>query len=81
MSGYHNPEYDKLADASARAMDSGERQKLIREMQRIIMRDVPYLPLYNPKLVEAVREDRIKGWVPMLEGIGNAWSFCTISPN
>jgi ABC-type transport system substrate-binding protein len=81
MSGYKNPEYDKLADASAREMDPDERRKLILEMQRIIMRDIPYLPLYNPHLVEAVREDKIKGWVPMLEGIGNTWSFCTIGPN
>ncbi|MBW1817138.1 MAG: DUF4338 domain-containing protein [Deltaproteobacteria bacterium] len=39
-------------------------------MQQIIMRDLPYLPLYNPKPAEAVRVDRYTGWVQMLGGIG-----------
>ncbi len=80
MSGYHNPRYDDLADKSARTMDPEERQDLIWEMQRILMRDVPYLPLYNPHLIEAVRTDDFEGWVPMLEGIGNTWSFCNLKP-
>jgi ABC-type transport system substrate-binding protein len=80
MSGYHNPRYDDLADKSARTMDPEKRQDLIWEMQRILMRDVPYLPLYNPHLIEAVRTDDFEGWVPMLEGIGNTWSFCNLRP-
>jgi len=47
-------------------------------MQRIIVRDTPYLPLYSPKLVEAVRKDKFIGWVETLGGIGNTWSFCQI---
>jgi peptide/nickel transport system substrate-binding protein len=80
MSGYRNPEFDSIADASSRAMDTGKRKALIWEMQRIIMRDIPYIPLYNPRLIEAVRTDKFQGWVEMLEGIGNTWSFCRIKP-
>ncbi len=80
MSGYNNPEYDRKADQSSRAMDREERRELILELQRILMRDVPYIPLYNPNLIETVRTDRFEGWVPMLEGIGNTWSFCTLKP-
>ena len=79
-SGYKNPEFDRMADQSARAMDPGKRQKLIWEMQKIILRDVPYLPLYNPNLIEAARKDKFTGWVEMLEGIGNIWSFCQLRP-
>jgi peptide/nickel transport system substrate-binding protein len=78
MSGYRNPVYDALADASRAAMDPGRRQKLIRQMQEILLKDVPYFPLYNPALIEAVRKDRFKGWVEMLGGIGNIWSFCEL---
>jgi peptide/nickel transport system substrate-binding protein len=78
--GYHNPEFDRIADASADAMDLNERQELIWDMQRIIMEDLPWIPLYSPKLAEAVREDRFTGWVQMVGGIGNRWSFCTIKP-
>lgn len=80
MSGYNNPEFDKIADESARTMDRDKRQTLIWEMQKIIMRDVPYLPLYNPNLIEAVHKGRFTGWVQMLGGIGNLWTFCELKP-
>ncbi|HIJ20752.1 MAG TPA: ABC transporter substrate-binding protein, partial [Deltaproteobacteria bacterium] len=80
MSGYDNPEFDKIANESASAMNMDERRKLIWEMQKIIMRDVPYLPLYNPKLIEAVRKGTFSGWVQMLGGVGNMWSFCQLKP-
>jgi peptide/nickel transport system substrate-binding protein len=80
MSGYNNPEFDKIADESARTMDRDKRQALIWEMQKIIMRDVPYLPLYNPSLIEAVHKGRFAGWVQMLGGIGNLWTFCELKP-
>ena len=79
-SGFRNPDFDRIADESAGAMDPNKRQELIWEMQKIISSDVPVVPLYNPKLIEAVRTDRFKGWVEMLNGIGNIWSFCQLQP-
>jgi hypothetical protein len=49
-------------------------------MQHILMRDLPYLPLYNPLMVLGVRKDRFRGWVEMTGGIGNLWSLCHIKP-
>jgi peptide/nickel transport system substrate-binding protein len=80
MSGYRNPEFDRIAEASTSVMEEEKRRELIWQMQRMIIRDIPYLPLYSPKLVEAVRKDKFTGWVPMLGGIGNTWSFCQIRP-
>jgi ABC-type transport system substrate-binding protein len=80
MSGYNNPEFEKIADRSAATMNKDERRKLIWEMQMILMRDIPYIPLYNPSLVEAVRKGDFTGWVQMLNGIGNLWSFCQLKP-
>ncbi|CAB5103189.1 Oligopeptide ABC transporter, periplasmic oligopeptide-binding protein OppA (TC 3.A.1.5.1) [Olavius algarvensis associated proteobacterium Delta 3] len=80
MSGYRNPEFDKLATESSQAMDREERQALVRKMQEIVLRDVPYYPIYDPLLIEAVRTDRFTGWVEMLEGIGNIWSFTQLKP-
>lgn len=76
--GYRNSEFDRLANESAKAMDPAERQKIIWDMQKIIAADVPYIPLYNPSLIEAVRKDKFTGWITMLEGIGNIWSFCQL---
>ncbi len=78
ISGYHNPEFDRLATAAQREMDVQKRRKLVFAMQAIIAADVPYLPLYLPTLNEAVRTDRFTGWMPMLDGIGNRWSFCLL---
>ena len=80
MSGYNNPQFDKIANQSAKTMNRDERRKLIWEMQKIIMGDVPYMPLYNPKLIEAARKGKFTGWVQMLGGIGNLWSFCQLKP-
>ena len=80
MSGYHNPEFDRLADRSRSEMDPEKRRELVIQMQMLIARDLPYIPLYKPSVVEAVRADRFEGWVPMLEGIGNIWSLCTVKP-
>ena len=80
MSGYRNPDYDQLADRSSSEMDPGRRQRLVMEMQGLIARDLPYIPIYKPSVVEAVRSDRFDGWVEMLEGIGNIWSLCLVKP-
>lgn len=80
MSGYRNPRFDQVADASDRAVDRNERRRLVWEMQKILLEDIPYIPLYRPHLVEAVRKGRFSGWVNMLEGIGNTWSFCELKP-
>jgi ABC-type transport system substrate-binding protein len=80
MSGYKNPYYDRISDESAGAMNIERRKKLVWNMQNIILRDVPYYPLYNPKMIEGVRKDRFRGWVEMLGGIGNMWSFSQIRP-
>jgi ABC-type transport system substrate-binding protein len=80
MCGYSNHEFDRISENSSRAMDIGQRKKFVFQMQQILAEDLPYLPLYNPKLVEAVNSDRFSGWVEMLGGIGNIWSFCQIKP-
>ncbi len=80
QSGYRNPEFDRLADAAAETLDREKRRAMVWEMQKIIARDIPYLPLYNPTQLEAVRTDKFTGWVPMLEGIGSIWSFSSLRP-
>jgi len=76
--GYHNKQFDRIAEESAAAMDREKRRELVWQMQKIILQDVPFIPLYNPGLIEAVREGQFSGWVETLEGIGNLWSFCQL---
>lgn len=78
--GYRNEEFDRLADLQAQTMDFGQRQALVFKLQEILMRDIPYIPLYVPLNLEAVRSDRFEGWVEMQGGIGNLWSFLKVKP-
>ncbi|MCF8038102.1 MAG: ABC transporter substrate-binding protein [Desulfohalobiaceae bacterium] len=80
MSGYHNPEFDRLATKSVSAMDPDKRQELIHRMQEIVMRDLPYIPLYKPQEIEAANM-KFSGWEQMVGGIGNLWSICQVKPN
>ena len=77
-SGYHDAEFDRISDESAVTMDKEKRRDLLFQMQQIISRDVPWIPLYNPSIIEAARSDRFAGWVDMPVGIGNWWSFCSL---
>jgi peptide/nickel transport system substrate-binding protein len=72
--------FDELADAASREMDLPKRKKLVFEMQELIAREIPCIPLYTRNRVEAARNDRLKGWVQMAGGIGNLWSFVNLKP-
>ena len=80
MSGYANPEFDKIADIQRTLIDTQERKKLILKMQKILLEDLPYLPLYNPHIIEATLNTRFRGWVPKVDGIGNIWSLSVVKP-
>ena len=80
MCGYSSPEFDRIAQASAETMADDKRQELIHQMQRIVMQDVPYIPIYKPSAIEAVSRDGFTGWELMVDGIGNIWSICQIKP-
>jgi peptide/nickel transport system substrate-binding protein len=78
--GYRNPEFDRLADLQAETMDLEKRRQLVMQLQEILMRDLPYIPLYVPMNLEAVRVDKFSGWVEMPGGIGNLWTFLRVRP-
>lgn len=77
---YINPEFDKLADASAKEMVEEKRRELIFKLQEFIIKEAPWVPLYTLSQIEAYRNDRFTGWVNQLDGIGNGWSFMFIKP-
>ncbi len=81
MSGYNNPDFDKIANKQLSVIDEEKRKKLIWEMQEILMEDIPYIPLYNPHILEAVSKKKFKGWVEEVDGIGNIWSLCMVKRN
>jgi ABC-type transport system substrate-binding protein len=77
---FKNSSFDELAGAASREMDVPERKNLVFEMQELIAREIPCIPLYTKNRVEAARNDRLTGWVQMAGGIGNLWSFLNLKP-
>jgi ABC-type transport system substrate-binding protein len=78
--GYRSEEYDRLVELQAATMDMEKRREIVFQLQEILMRDLPYVPLYVPLNLEGVRIDRFKDWVQMGGGIGNLWSFLMVKP-
>jgi len=44
--GYNNPEYDKLMRAAAYEMDSVKRINFLHEAEKVLMEDMPVIPIY-----------------------------------
>ncbi len=60
--GYCNPTYDELFDQQNVQTDVAQRGQTIREMQRILVEDLPYIIPYYYQLTEAFRLDTFTGW-------------------
>jgi len=60
--GWADAELDRLAQTQLVTADRIERRRLVGEMQRIVARDVPVLPLYYPTLYTVFRKDVFAAW-------------------
>jgi len=58
---YHNPTVDELLDRAARMTDAGERMRLLREVERVVVADAPWVPLFHPESYEIV-SDRVRDY-------------------
>jgi len=55
--GYKNPELDKLYYSTVSTVDQEERLKLAHKCVEISVRDLPWLPLYNPQQIWGLRKN------------------------
>jgi peptide/nickel transport system substrate-binding protein len=56
--GYCSAEYDQLYLDQQQAVDPAARQQIIYRMQELLLRDLPYIVLYNYDSLQAYRSDR-----------------------
>ncbi|MGC9018838.1 MAG: ABC transporter substrate-binding protein [Candidatus Bipolaricaulaceae bacterium] len=74
--GYANPALDQLLEAQARAVSHAERRQLLWAIQEIVAQDVPFVTLFYPDLLFAVRPAAHDRWVFLRgEGIIHKLSF------
>lgn len=62
ISGYSNPEVDRMLDLGRTTVDPTARADLYQQIVEIVHRDVPILPLAAPKFYVYLR-DRVNGFV------------------
>ncbi|MEO6579163.1 MAG: ABC transporter substrate-binding protein [Candidatus Limnocylindria bacterium] len=80
--GYCNPAFDDLYASQGVETDPAARVEQIREMQRILVEDVPYIIPYYQVSIQAWRTDSFTGWLdvdPTL-GLEDASSLINLRP-
>lgn len=60
---YSNPELDALLDASRTTPDGDEREKIVKDVQKLIRLEVPYITYANPQQVAGMRSN-VMGFKP-----------------
>ncbi len=60
--GYANAEFDTLIGQSERTLDARQRAQLMQQAERILLDDLPVIPLYHYTTQHLVNP-RVKGWV------------------
>ena len=59
--GWSNPRYDKMITAAANTTDQKRRYSLFQKAERILMNEVPVIPIYTYTRTYLVSPD-VKGW-------------------
>ena len=67
--GYSNPEYDRLARDLKSSTDLEEAAAIVRRMDGIIARDVPYIVLFDTPILEAYRNTLAYPSTTVLNGL------------
>ena len=83
---YCNDGYDEMYLEQKTILDLDERAEMIKEMQRIVYLDVPYIVLWEEPTLQAYRSDRWTGFVQQPTGDGDLlassgpFSYISIEP-
>ncbi len=76
--GYSNPKVDKLLDEIDTQMDTQKRIQEIKDVEGILVHDLPYDVLYYRKNIMCYRQDVWQGWVSAFGTIYNAFSLAVL---
>ena len=61
-SRYHNVVFDSLVNKAKQTADQAQQQALVAKMERIVVRDFPVIPVFNPPVFYQYNSGRFTGW-------------------
>jgi peptide/nickel transport system substrate-binding protein len=77
---YRNPAYDRMFTQEVRSNDVAKRKGIITQMQRTVLRDLPYLFVYTADDLQVVNTKTWHGWTSMPQPVGQAISDYGFQP-
>src|SRR5256886_528747 len=78
--GYNNPVVDALIKKALVTVDNQARYKLVKDVESIVVRDLPWNVLFYRKNLNAYRNDAWVGWVNTPPQLYNYWSLVNLAP-
>ncbi len=78
--GYSNPKVDKLLIEIRTDMNTQDRINKIKEIEGILVHDLPYDTLYYRKNIMAYRKDIWQGWVAAFGTVWNGFTLGVLHP-
>ncbi|HBX70908.1 MAG TPA: hypothetical protein DEH25_16395, partial [Chloroflexi bacterium] len=73
--GYNNPSFDALCDPFLLEPEAQTAQKLAQQMQNLLAADLPYIPLFNPQVVDMMHTNVILPYSPIFGGLASSQGF------
>ena len=78
--GYSNPKVDNLLIKIRTEMDTAKRIQEVKDVEGILVHDLPYDTLYYRKNIMSYRKDIWQGWVAAFGTIWNGFSLNVLAP-
>ncbi|HEY3079246.1 MAG TPA: ABC transporter substrate-binding protein [Chloroflexota bacterium] len=72
--GYSNPKADELASKGASIIDEKDRAPIYHELQKIVMEDLPFLPLFQ-RVVVTVGRTKLQNFKPTPTSTPETWNI------
>jgi peptide/nickel transport system substrate-binding protein len=66
--GFKNLEIDALIEKGRITLDQTERTQIYQEIERRMLRELPYIPLWNENRIVVINQDVVTGYVPTSTG-------------
>jgi peptide/nickel transport system substrate-binding protein len=65
---YINPEVDRLIDMGRSTMEPKKRKAIYQKIERIMLDDMPYVPLWNEHRIVVQNHEKLRGFIPAITG-------------